>query len=320
MAIISVIVPVYKVEPYLKKCIESILSQSFQDFDLVLVDDGSPDRCPAICDAYAETDKRITVIHKKNGGLSDARNAGIDWAMAQSESQWLAFVDSDDYLHPDYLSTLYSTAQKESAELVICDFQRVSDDEEALEDSSVFYGLTTSDKTVIFKYLDRNWRIVPAWNKLYAKKIFQDLRFAFRKIHEDEFAIHHVLWNSERTSMIDRKLYYYRCRNNSIMATESSSSRIDGLEAAVLQFDFCLQHNLPPRHFVSSAEYLDFVMDLRRDLTRKELTRYYDLKRRYKQVFFADKRNHSLKAFLLFHFNALCRAARSLYQKLIKKR
>ena len=133
MATISVIVPIYKVEKYINKCIESIMVQSFQDFDLILVDDGSPDACPRRCDEYAKQDERIVVIHKKNGGLSDARNAGIDWAMEHSKSQWFAFVDSDDYLHPDYLKTLYDTAQKEEADLVICDFVRVNDNEEIVE-------------------------------------------------------------------------------------------------------------------------------------------------------------------------------------------
>ena len=102
---ISVIVPVYKVEAYLARCVDSVLAQTFSDFDLILVDDGSPDNSGAICDEYAEKDPRIVVIHQKNGGLSAARNAGIEWAFAHSNSQWLNFIDSDDWVHPEYLDS-----------------------------------------------------------------------------------------------------------------------------------------------------------------------------------------------------------------------
>lgn len=108
---ISVIVPVYKVEKFLHRCVDSLLCQSFESFELILVDDGSPDHSGAICDTYAEKDPRIHVIHQKNGGLSAARNTGIDFVMANSNSHWLAFVDSDDWVHPDFLKRLYSVAE-----------------------------------------------------------------------------------------------------------------------------------------------------------------------------------------------------------------
>ena len=104
---ISVIVPVYKVEKYLSRCIDSILAQTYTDFELILVDDGSPDNCGKICDGYAEKDNRV-VIHQGNGGISAARNAGIDWAFENSDSEWIAFIDSDDWVHPLYLECLYN--------------------------------------------------------------------------------------------------------------------------------------------------------------------------------------------------------------------
>ena len=106
MPTISVIVPVYKVEKYIHRCVDSILSQTFTDFELILVDDGSPDNCGKICDEYAEKDIRIHVIHQENGGLSAARNAGIDWVFANSDSEWITFIDSDDWVHPEYLERL----------------------------------------------------------------------------------------------------------------------------------------------------------------------------------------------------------------------
>ncbi|MCD7802997.1 MAG: glycosyltransferase [Clostridiales bacterium] len=124
---ISVIVPVYKVEPYLRRCVDSILNQTFQDFELILVDDGSPDHCPAICDEYAGRDSRIVVIHQKNAGLSAARNAGIDWVFANSDSKWISFVDSDDWVTPTYLSLMISALQIDSdIDMVQCTYEVVT--------------------------------------------------------------------------------------------------------------------------------------------------------------------------------------------------
>ena len=125
MPVISVIVPIYKVEPYLRKCIDSVLAQTFTDFELILVDDGSPDNCGAICDEYAAKDDRIRVIHQENRGLSAARNAGIDWAFAHSDSQWLTFIDSDDIVAPDFLAKMISATEQAHADLCVCDFLSV---------------------------------------------------------------------------------------------------------------------------------------------------------------------------------------------------
>ena len=137
--LVSVIVPIYNVEKYLRKSVDSIINQSYKNLEIILVDDGSPDSCPCICEEYEEKDSRVKVIHKENGGLSDARNAGIDWAMENSDSEWIAFVDSDDYLHPNYLLMLYNTALTESADLVICDFYRVVDEEKVIQDDHSFF-------------------------------------------------------------------------------------------------------------------------------------------------------------------------------------
>ena len=127
MPLISVIVPVYKVEPYLSRCIDSILAQTFTDFELILINDGSPDNCGKICDEYAQKDNRIHVIHKENGGLSSARNAGIDWAFANSNSQWLTFIDSDDWIHHEYLELLLSGATSTNTDICVCEYTETSE-------------------------------------------------------------------------------------------------------------------------------------------------------------------------------------------------
>ena len=303
MAKITVIVPVYKVEPYIEQCVDSILAQSFQDFDLVLVDDGSPDSCPQICDAYAEKDTRITVVHKQNGGLSDARNAGIDWAMEHSNSEWLAFVDSDDYLHPDYLRILYDTAQKESADLVVCDFMKVNDAGEKLKSSNeIKKSFVMEDKQQIFEYLYSNWRIRPAWNKLYHKDIFKSLRFCVGKIHEDEFAIPHVLWNCRKIAVVSKVCYYYRIRKNSIMATRTSQSVLDSMEALIWQYEFGLEHRVLPSSVGTTGEYVKQMKEFRNKIADPDLARYRSLLKRFAGVYFSAPSNRNVKRFLGFHF------------------
>ena len=128
MPTISVIVPVYKVEPYIHRCVDSILQQSYRDFELVLVDDGSPDNCGSICDEYASRDSRVHVIHQENGGLSAARNAGIDWVFDNSDSQWITFVDSDDWVHPQMLEKLFDAAMEQNTLISICGFIETTGD------------------------------------------------------------------------------------------------------------------------------------------------------------------------------------------------
>ena len=315
MPIITVIVPIFKVEKYIRQCVDSILQQSFRDFDLVLVDDGSPDNCPQICEDYAAQDRRITVIHKKNGGLSDARNAGIDWAMENSDSQWLAFVDSDDYLFPDYLMTLYQTAQKEAADLVICDFVRVNDQGEIVERKHRFFDLVTEDKEKLFEMLHSNWRIIPAWNKLYHKNIFAQLRFAFGKIHEDNFAIPHVLWNCRRAALVSDGLYYYRQRDNSIMKTETSKSRLDLLEALIEQFEFGMERHIAPIENAAEIGFLYDYEELKSGFNKQEKRRYKQLKNRFAKAFFNCPANRSVKRFLGFCFTGLYGKLGFLYNR-----
>ena len=315
MATITVIVPIYKVEKYIKKCVESIMVQSFQDFDLVLVDDGSPDACPGICDEYAELDERIVVIHKENGGLSDARNAGIDWAMENSESKWLAFVDSDDYLHPDYLKTLYDTAQKEEADLVICDFVRVNDNEEIIEEPHDFYDLVTENKREMFDCLFNNWRIVPAWNKLYHRSIFAELRFEFGKIHEDEFAIHHVLWNSKKTAVVSNGLYYYRIRENSIMKTETPESKMDGFEALVERYEFCRSYDLVDMK-KNPMDYLHSFASIKRKLKGDRKKQFRSIKKRFSKLYFSDPSNRKPKRWAAFYFRGIYHKSAELYNSM----
>lgn len=301
MALITVIVPVYKVENYLRECIDSILFQSFQDFELVLVDDGSPDSCPQICDTYAAKDPRVKVIHKQNEGPSGARNVGIDWAMENSKSEWIAFVDSDDCLHPDYLSILYKTAIKHSADLVICDFTGLNENRAAEEQG--FFDLVTEDKHQIYECLCVNWHIISPCNKLYHKSIFDNLRFPPGKYHEDTFIIHRILWNSHRVAFIPDVLYYVRHHKNSIMTSETPKTKLDGLEAMIDQYEFGLEHCILPLYSGASIGYLNEYAALKSDFTKQDSRRYKELKKRFAKVYFSRKVNRSLKRYMGFFFS-----------------
>ena len=224
---ISVIVPVYNVEPYLRRCVDSILAQTFADFELILVDDGSPDNCGAICDEYAEQDERIHVIHQPNGGLSAARNAGIDWAFANSESKWLAFVDSDDWVHPQYLELLYKAVTENGTLISACDFLRVNNEKPTTVQLNCDTELIDWE-TLLLEY---NVQAVVAWNKLYAKELFADMRYPVGKIHEDEFLTHKLLFHAQMIAYFSDKLYYYFQHRDSIMNQAFNLKRLDGLEA-----------------------------------------------------------------------------------------
>ena len=217
---ISVIVPVYKVETYLRECVDSVLSQTFKDFELILVDDGSPDNCGKICDSYAVKDNRIIVIHKENGGLSDARNAGIDI----SRGTYITFIDSDDYVDKNYLNHLLEALVNNHCDISVCNYKCFESD--YISDISSDISLNIYDS---LSYWEANFSSnidVVAWGKLYKNNLFEGIRFPKGKIHEDEFLIHHLIGTNRRISVSSEVLYYYRQRRDSIMSTETDSSRL----------------------------------------------------------------------------------------------
>lgn len=175
---ISIIVPVYKVEPYLRRCVDSILAQTFQDFELILVDDGSPDNCPAICDEYAQKDNRIHVIHQENGGLSAARNAGIDIA----QGKYLLFCDSDDYVAPFWCESLVSSVRDKQDNYIFGRIQRVYESEEC-SPSSALYSDKSIEELSIGKFLELHAKSETgfAWNVLYYTDVIRELGLRFRQ-------------------------------------------------------------------------------------------------------------------------------------------
>ncbi len=225
--LISIIVPIYNVEKYLKKCVESICNQTYQNLEIILVDDGSPDKCGEICDGYAKADKRIKVIHKKNGGLSSARNAGLDIA----KGEYISFIDSDDYIASDFIEKLYLLCIKNDADIAECGFTKFQDKikiEKLDEDIKIY----TSKEMQTRMYSNNYVGTTVVWNKLYKKYIYNDLRFPIGKINEDEFCTYKALYNCNKNIVVTNKaLYYYRYNPSSIMGKKFDLKRLDALEA-----------------------------------------------------------------------------------------
>ncbi len=235
MAEITVIVPVYQVERYLHRCICSVLSQTFNNYELVLVDDGSTDRCGIICDEYAEKEAHVQVIHQKNGGLSAARNAGINWVFENSNSQWIIFVDSDDWLHPQYLEFLYKSAKINGTRISVCDYYATN---EMIQGKELFFSAHVLDWESFF--VEHNDCAVVAWNKLYSRELFSDYRFPEGKIHEDEFLTYKLLAKAGKIAFVPEKLYYYFKNNEGITGKRFSLRRLDAVDALEERISYVL--------------------------------------------------------------------------------
>ena len=228
--LVSVIMPVYNVEKYLDRCVKSILSQSFSDFELLLVDDGSPDRCGEMCDEYAKGDSRIKAFHKRNGGLS-ARNFGIEKALGE----YLMFVDSDDYIHEQMLETLHRLITENDADLAVCSAMDVFEGKEVTQVREI--REFTLNKTESYKYMLRGDGLPSACNKLYKRQTVGEVRFPVGKLYEDGFFTPQILKRVEKTAVTSRPMYYYFRRADSITTKPFRKGDLDVIEA----YDICVR-------------------------------------------------------------------------------
>ena len=239
---LSIIVPAYKVEAYLPKCIDSILAQTFRDFELILVDDGSTDSTPAICDAAAAKDERVVVIHQKNGGVSAARNAGLDAV----RGDYIGFVDSDDYIEPEMYETLMRQMKADDSDIVICNFSYADKAGNILPKESLLTKdeLLSREEAVRRLSGNKNWYYVTLWNRLYRREVFENIRFPVGRLHEDEYVAHLLYWNCKRISVIKKQLYFYVQREGSITTQESVMQSLDRAEGFFDRSEFAQKHQL----------------------------------------------------------------------------
>lgn len=236
--LISVIIPVYNVEPFLDKCVHSVQMQTYQNIEIILVDDGSTDQCPEMCDKFAEVDSRVRVIHKINGGLSDARNMGIEHATGE----YIMFLDSDDYINKETIERLYEAIKRYNVKMAICNFCCVDSIGNATGES---LGSPIRDEVLEAKeilkrfYQSHGWFYIVAWNKLYHKSLLSKSTFPVGRIHEDEYTAAQLIWNAHKVACIQYSGYnYLREREGSIMQNAYGAKHLDAYFALIERYKF----------------------------------------------------------------------------------
>lgn len=254
---ISVVVPVYQVEKYLARCIESILAQTYTDFEVILVDDGSFDNSGDICEKYAISDSRIRVIHKKNGGLSSARNAGLDVAVGE----YVTFIDSDDVIHPQYLEVLYRECEKNAADISIGRLARFQKNEEikAFKSITGIRGALYDSTYTLNCFFDKEKTVsnyVSACCKLFKRNLFQNIRFPEGRLFEDEFTTYRLYYAANAVVDLDEVLYYYFINDAGITQNLSLQKRFDEYDAQWERLEFFREQNLTELYEKALLEFL----------------------------------------------------------------
>lgn len=224
--LISIVIPVYKVEKYLRRCIESVLSQTYKHYELILVDDGSPDSCPSICDEYASIYKNITVIHKENEGVSVARNSGIEVA----NGEYITFIDSDDFVDERFLEILKMNLDIRNVSISMCSYKRVNDSSSIVK-SNKNEVKVINDLEAMNMLLDDQSKCAP-WGKLYNINLFKDLHFPVGKIMEDMFIMPIIFERAGKLAVSTEELYFYNQEGESITRSIFNYSKLDMVDAA----------------------------------------------------------------------------------------
>ena len=240
--LISVIIPIYRVEQYLPRCIDSVLAQTYHNLEIFLVDDGSPDNCGRICDEYAAKDGRIHVIHKENGGLSDARNVALDVCTGE----YISFIDSDDYVSDDFIESLLHAIKTQHTRLSICGIMKFDESGRMKVD----YAPSNTEKSASGdEMMETVWRPA-ACNKLYHRSLWEEIRYPFGKLYEDLYIYHDILAQVDSVSFTGKNSYYYFNRQNSIINKKydiRNADMIEGLDLRINKLREMQYHNLADR-------------------------------------------------------------------------
>ena len=258
---LSIIVPIYNVEKYLPRCIESILNQTFREFELILINDGSTDNCKEICEKYKKIDSRIIVVNKKNGGVSSARNFGIDI----SRGEYIGFVDPDDFIDANMYEILFNTANSYNSDMVICDYYKVSE-----YDIKKYEEIQLNNKGIIVENINNidaieriltvGEKFIVAWNKIYKRRLFENLRYNEGMIYEDEFLAHRILYRCNKVSIINSSLYYYVQRKGSIVNSTFSSKKFDKVYAIKDRVDFLKDKGIVNLIYKAEKSFIDYFV------------------------------------------------------------
>ena len=248
--LISVIIPIYNVEKYVSRCVDSVINQTYKNIEIILVDDGSPDNCPKICDDYATKDNRIKVVHKENGGLSDARNAGMKVAIGE----YISFIDSDDYISLDFYETLLNTMIGNNSDIVECSVVKFYEGNhfDEYDDDLKVKNYETED--ALAKLIVETSFKQHVWNKLYKANGVLDIPYVVGKLNEDEFWTYQVFGKAKRITRINKTMYHYFQRESSIMGNVFNLRRLDGLEGKKHRQVY-IEENYPQLAQLSKIEF-----------------------------------------------------------------
>lgn len=272
---ISIIVPVYKVEQYLERCVKSLINQTYKNIEIILVDDGSPDQCPKMCDDYASEDSRIKVIHKKNGGLSDARNAGLDAATGE----FIAFVDSDDWVEIDFIETLCKNAKKENADISIIGCTLVWDNgrKKPVSKDKGYY-VFNKEKAIKEMLIQRKFECMVC-QKMYRKQIFDTVRFPVGKLYEDVAVSMPTFLRAKKVVVSGNHGYNYYQRNDSIVNSKFDERKLYFLECCQNIIKYSDKHEKmydTEAHIFYLRALMMFALTLYQNSENEENTEYIE--------------------------------------------
>ena len=260
VGLVSIITPVYNSEKFLKKCIDSILNQTYSNFELILVDDGSADKSPQICDEYARKDSRIVVIHQKNQGQAVARNKALDIC----KGDYISFIDSDDYVNPQMLEVLMYTMQQSEADIAVCDYVQGCDtdfnwnENDIVNDFTLFDGKTFLYNCIIGK-TGKHWVLC---DKLYKKKCFDDIRLPEGRIYEDNATVYKLIYMANKVTYFNNVLYYYFTNPESTVNKDFSVKRLDRLIFIQEMIEFFTENDEKELLDWANRYYLFTIADL----------------------------------------------------------
>lgn len=285
--LVSVIIPIYKVELYLKRCVDSVLAQTYTNLEIILVDDGSPDGCGAICDSYARQDPRVRVIHKVNGGLSDARNAGLEIA----SGEWVSFIDSDDWIEPDMYSELLCHAQKYGAQISVGGVSYEISEGDHIRTLRTASGESEQVEcldsvSAMRRHLLGSWA---AWDKLYQRELFRTIRYPVGEINEDEAIMLQLLSSVSKIVYTNKVYYHYIQRADSITTSSFSEKKLAWPRHCQDNLVF-VQEKYPELELAAAARYRSSILwalreialcgedySIQRQELLKQLRKYYRL-------------------------------------------
>lgn len=238
--LVSVVVPIYNVEKYLIHCVQTIQHQSYKNIEIILVDDGSPDNCGRICDEFAKQDQRVKAIHKQNGGLSDARNAGIDIAAGD----YITFIDSDDFIMPDMIETLMNLITDKNTDIAQCNYTRRQDDhiEKIKQDPDLKNQCKVYSENRMLAYLKDNKIMTMAWGKIYKMSLFHNIKFPVERLHEDVFTTYKLVHEANSVAVTDYVGYIYRMNDNSITTSKFTPKKLDIVYGKIEQSEFIVRN------------------------------------------------------------------------------